>query len=193
MFISGIVCEFVADRKFQGRIDGASGQKGMKRRSWFSGSRKGKLPLPHVPASNPAAAGSEPNAWADMLGCANPKSEMGWHPQPVLPQPLCQRAHHRLVLRAVLRKTSEDNGARTIPLLGWTSGFHPSRGAFGELVHRCFQDAVWPQLPPAIAWIRETLSGLKSCSPVSRQMRAGTCSITMYRGLASTEFRPPRR
>ena len=41
----------------------AASRRGRKRRSLFSGSRKGKLPLPKVPDSN--CAQSEPNAFAD--------------------------------------------------------------------------------------------------------------------------------
>jgi hypothetical protein len=61
MFMLGIVCEFVACREFEKRRgEASSSRKGMKRRSRFSGSRKRKLRLPHVPASN--CAQSDPNA-----------------------------------------------------------------------------------------------------------------------------------
>ena len=45
------------------QLAASSSRRGMKRRSRFSGSRKRKLRLPHVPASN--CAQSDPNALAD--------------------------------------------------------------------------------------------------------------------------------
>lgn len=87
----------------------------MKRRCWFSGSRKR-----NVPASN--CAQSEPNAWADMQSASTREFfEPGLdlrrdavagvdfpfikpHPQPVPTQPLRHPAHDILVLRAVAQE-----------------------------------------------------------------------------------------
>jgi len=55
-------------------MEASSSRRGMKRRRWFSGSRK-RI----VPDSNPGAPGSHPNAWADMQStstreCSSPAS-----------------------------------------------------------------------------------------------------------------------
>ena len=93
----------------------SSSRRGMKRRSLFSGSRKR-----NVPASN--CAQSEPNAlrrhaeheharvlqpFLDLRRDAVAGLELPFiepHAQPVLPQPLRDGAHDRLVLRAVAQE-----------------------------------------------------------------------------------------
>jgi len=90
----------------------------MKRHSLFSGSRKR-----NVPASN--CAQSEPNAFADMQRtsareCSSPSSIFAGmlspglslplvepHPQPVLPQPLRDGAHDRLVFGTMVEEDVE--------------------------------------------------------------------------------------
>jgi len=59
----------------QGTFDGGVVEpQGKEAAPRFRGSRKGKLPLPHEPASS--CAQSDPNAWADRPGGANLKSEI---------------------------------------------------------------------------------------------------------------------